>query len=209
MSNEIILVGGGGHCKACIDVVETTNFKIRGVLDDANIKVPGYEQIGNVSDIRRFTGTDYFFLITIGQIRSAEIRKLVFRKIKEANCRPATVIAASAIVSRFSELGEGSIIMHQAIVNTASTIGKNCIINNKALIEHDCVIGDHTHVSTAAVINGNCTIGEGVFIGSNAVLVQGTKIADNVVVGAGSVVTKDITMPGIYAGNPIRKIDKD
>jgi len=32
------------------------------------------------------------------------------------------------------------------------------------------------------------------------------KIVDNVVIGAGSVVTKDILEPGIYAGNPARKI---
>jgi acetyltransferase-like isoleucine patch superfamily enzyme len=29
-------------------------------------------------------------------------------------------------------------------------------------------------------------------------------ICDHVVVGAGSVVTKDITIPGVYAGNPAR-----
>nr|HQU73633.1 N-acetyltransferase [Calditrichia bacterium] len=32
------------------------------------------------------------------------------------------------------------------------------------------------------------------------------RICDNVVIGAGSVVTRDITEPGIYAGNPARKI---
>ena len=32
------------------------------------------------------------------------------------------------------------------------------------------------------------------------------KIVDHVVVGAGSVVTKDILEPGIYAGNPARKL---
>ena len=31
-------------------------------------------------------------------------------------------------------------------------------------------------------------------------------ICDQVVIGAGSVVTKDITEPGIYAGNPAKKL---
>ena len=31
-------------------------------------------------------------------------------------------------------------------------------------------------------------------------------IADDVVIGAGSVVTKDITEPGSYAGNPARRL---
>jgi acetyltransferase-like isoleucine patch superfamily enzyme len=48
-------------------------------------------------------------------------------------------------------------------------------------------------------------IGTRVSIGSNATILPVT-ICDDVVVGAGSVVTRDITQPGIYAGNPARLI---
>jgi acetyltransferase-like isoleucine patch superfamily enzyme len=51
------------------------------------------------------------------------------------------------------------------------------------------------------------TIGNKVSIGTNATILPVT-ICDNVVVGAGSVVTRDITVPGIYAGNPARLIRK-
>jgi acetyltransferase-like isoleucine patch superfamily enzyme len=50
-------------------------------------------------------------------------------------------------------------------------------------------------------------IGDHVSIGTNATILPVT-ICDYVVVGAGSVVTKDITEPGIYAGNPAKKIGK-
>ena len=31
---QIILIGGGGHCKSCIDVIENGNkYKIRGIID--------------------------------------------------------------------------------------------------------------------------------------------------------------------------------
>jgi acetyltransferase-like isoleucine patch superfamily enzyme len=49
------------------------------------------------------------------------------------------------------------------------------------------------------------TIGNRVSIGSNATLLPVT-ICDDVVVGAGSIVTKDISEPGVYAGNPARLI---
>jgi acetyltransferase-like isoleucine patch superfamily enzyme len=49
------------------------------------------------------------------------------------------------------------------------------------------------------------TLGNHVSIGTN-VTVLPVRICDHVVVGAGSVVTKDITEPGIYAGNPARKL---
>jgi acetyltransferase-like isoleucine patch superfamily enzyme len=48
-------------------------------------------------------------------------------------------------------------------------------------------------------------IGNHVSIGSNATILP-VRIADNVVIGAGAVVTKDITAPGIYAGNPARRL---
>jgi len=48
-------------------------------------------------------------------------------------------------------------------------------------------------------------IGNYVSIGTNATILPVT-ITDHVVIGAGSVVTKDILEPGIYAGNPVKKI---
>jgi len=48
-------------------------------------------------------------------------------------------------------------------------------------------------------------IGSSVSIGSNATILP-VNICDNVVIGAGAVVTKNITEPGIYAGNPCKKI---
>jgi acetyltransferase-like isoleucine patch superfamily enzyme len=50
-------------------------------------------------------------------------------------------------------------------------------------------------------------IGNHVSIGTNATILPVT-ICDHVVIGAGSVVTKDITVPGIYAGNPAKMIRK-
>jgi acetyltransferase-like isoleucine patch superfamily enzyme len=47
-------------------------------------------------------------------------------------------------------------------------------------------------------------IGNRVSIGSNSSILPVT-ICDDVVIGAGSVVTRDITEPGIYAGNPARR----
>lgn len=53
------------------------------------------------------------------------------------------------------------------------------------------------------------SIGNHVSIGSNASILP-VQICDNVVIGAGAVVTKDIRIPGVYAGNPAKKIkDKE
>ena len=52
----------------------------------------------------------------------------------------------------------------------------------------------------------NTVIGNNVLIGSNATILP-VEICDDVVIGAGSVVTKNIIDPGIYAGNPAKKIN--
>jgi acetyltransferase-like isoleucine patch superfamily enzyme len=49
------------------------------------------------------------------------------------------------------------------------------------------------------------TVGDRVSIGSNSTILP-VNICNDVVVGAGSVVTKDISVPGFYAGNPARKL---
>jgi UDP-3-O-[3-hydroxymyristoyl] glucosamine N-acyltransferase len=48
-------------------------------------------------------------------------------------------------------------------------------------------------------------IGNHVSIGSNATILP-VEICDYIVIGAGAVVTKDIVEPGVYVGNPARKI---
>ena len=206
MINKLLLVGGGGHCKACIDVIETTDFEVAGIIDKKKGKVLNYEVIGNDDSLENMIQEGYSFLVTVGQIKDAAPRVQLFEKIKRLNGKLATVIASSARVSKNSTIGEGTIIMHQSLVNSAAKVGSNCIINNKALIEHDCTIDDHTHISTAAVVNGDCMIGKRVFVGSNSVIAQGVQIADDVVIGAGSVVVKSITRRGIFAGNPAKEI---
>jgi acetyltransferase-like isoleucine patch superfamily enzyme len=52
---------------------------------------------------------------------------------------------------------------------------------------------------------GTTTVGDRVSIGSNATLLP-VRVCSDVVIGAGSVVTRDITEPGVYAGNPARKL---
>jgi len=210
MTKTIVLVGGGGHCKSCIDVIETTDFKIGGIIDNKPgiDRLSGYEVIGGDDKIKECVTRGSFFLVTVGQIKRPDIRVALFEKIAEALGKLATVVASSAIISKSCSIEQGTIVMHQAVVNASSKVGCNCIINTKALIEHDCIIGDHCHISTSAVVNGNCSIGKKVFVGSNAVITHGIRIADDVVVGSGSVVIRDILEKGIYAGNPVARIDQ-
>lgn len=210
---NIVLIGGGGHCKSCIEVIESTNaYKILGILDlptEFGKKVSGYEVIGNDNDYLKYKEKGYCFLVTAGQIKSARIRKRIFTSLKDIDAEIETIIASTAWVSKDAKIGMGTIIMHQAFVNTGVYIGENCIINTKAIIEHDSIIKDNVHISTNVVINGDCKVGNDSFIGSSSCVVNAVEINNNVVVGAGSTVHKNLSDEGTYVGNPIVKISNE
>ena len=158
MKPRIILVGGGGHCKACIDVIEQEGkYSIAGIVDvmeKLHQKILGYEIIATDDDLPGFVKEYENFLITLGQIKSPERRIRIFENLKESGIKLPVIISPLAYVSKHAKIEEGTIVMHYALVNAGAKVGKNCIINTKALIEHDAWIGDHCHIATGAVING-------------------------------------------------------
>lgn len=190
----IVLLGGGGHCKSCIDVIEqTAQYEILGILDPQlkiGDKVLQYEVIGTDEDIPELLKSVHHFFITVGQIKSAERRVALYKMIKSFNGELPVIISPSAYVSRHSYINEGTIVMHHAVINAGSTVGSNCIINTKALIEHDASVGDHCHISTGAIINGGCNVGSYSFIGSGAVAVQQSTIPERSFIRANSLYLK-------------------
>ena len=190
---NLILIGGGGHCESCIDVIEKENkYKIIGILDvkeKIGQNVFGYDIIGCDDDIEKYINNGVSFLITVGQIKSANTRIKLFEKIKSKGGQLATIISPRAYVSKYTSIGEGTIIMHDAFVNANAKIANNCIINTKAIIEHDVTVESHCHISTGAIVNGGCIISQGAFIGSNATIVQGLKVESNAFIKASSIYT--------------------
>lgn len=187
MKKHIVLIGGGGHCAAVIDVIEEENkYEIIGILDPEENSSLGYPVLGDDSLIAKLAATDVYFLITVGQIKSVELRKKIAQKLKINNAQLATVISPNSYISKKATIEEGTVVMHHALVNTNARVGKHCIINTKANIEHGAIVEDFCHISTAAVINGDTKVGSETFIGSNAVLAQGIEIKPNSIISAGT-----------------------
>ncbi len=209
LKKEIILVGGGGHCKACIDVIEQEgNFVIRGIIDlpeKIGHSIMGYPIIDSDDNLDKVANNYKNFLITIGFIKNSEIRNKLFKEIKSYGGIFPTITSPRAYVSKHATIEEGTIVMHGAVINAESKIGNNCIINNLSLIEHDAKIGNNSHISTGARINGACELGENCFIGSGSIVNHGIRITSNVIVASGSLVRKDIRDYGLYSGNPSKK----
>ena len=200
----ITMVGGGGHCRACLDVVAETGTTIHGIMDPKPVPADMGKWLGDSSWLDNAEARNTTYLITVGQVDISPVRRELFEKVQERGLPFATVISGHAVVSRHSQIGAGSIVMHRAVINRGASVGRNCIINTGAIIEHDAQVADHCHISTGAIVNGGVQIGEGCMIGSGAILLHGVKIAPNVLVGAGAVVTRNIETAGTWLGVPAR-----
>ncbi len=191
--NDILLIGGGGHCKSVIDVIEQeARFNIVGIVerpDFLETDVLGYQIIGNDSDLGDLAKKYEYALITVGQIESPSLRIKLFDLVVEAGFILPSVVSPNAYISPHASIDNGVAIMHNAIINANTTIGDNCIINSKALIEHDCRISKHCHISTNATINGGVVVESGCFIGSGAITKESITIGKNSFIKAGSLVT--------------------
>ena len=194
--NDIILIGAGGHARACIEVIESGGqYKIAGLVEkDERIdeKKIGYPIIGVDEDLETLRQKYTYALVTVGQIKSPKTRIKIYKTLKKLEYQLPVVISSSAYLSKYTEIYEGTIIMHGVLLNAGVEIGANCIINNMALVEHDVKIGNHCHIATGAILNGEIQVGEGTFIGSGVITKQSIKIGENCVVGAGCVIKKNL-----------------
>ena len=210
MRGNLILVGGAGHCKSVIDVAESAGYTILGILDrqeEVGKKVLGYEVIGTDDDMAKYAGQAEF-IVTVGQIKSPDVRIRLHRMLSEAGCRLATIIASTAHVSKHATIGEGTVVMHQAVVNADARIGKGCIINTFANVEHDAVIGDYCHISTGTMVNGECKVGNHCFIGCNTNLISPVTLGDYAYTAAGSTITSDVPENALGIGRA-KQVNKE
>jgi acetyltransferase-like isoleucine patch superfamily enzyme len=120
------------------------------------------------------------------------------------------VVGDNCFIGPFTEIQKSVTIGSRTKVQSHSficelvTIGDDCFVGHGVMFINDLF-------SKGGPAGGDknlwmkTEIGNHVSIGSNATILP-VSICDNVVIGAGSVVTKNITKPGVYAGNPAKKL---
>jgi len=101
-------------------------------------------------------------------------------------------------------IGKRTKVQSHSFICELVTIGDDCFIGHGVMFINDLFAKGGPARGDRSLWK-ETHIGNHVSIGSNATILP-VKICDHVVIGAGAVVTKDITEPGVYAGNPARKI---
>jgi sugar O-acyltransferase (sialic acid O-acetyltransferase NeuD family) len=196
--NNIILHGGGGHARVVVDSLLSGGTRISGIYDP--IKTG---ELFGIPYLGPYDGTAEQEALLIIAIGDNELRK---KLAEEAGHKFANAIHDSAIISSFSSIGVGNMILHGTIIQAKCVLGNHVILNTRAQIDHDCVIGDFVHVGPGSVLCGAVSAGEGSFIGAGSVVIPGITIGPWATVGAGAVVTRDVPPFGVAIGCPAKVV---
>lgn len=194
---KLLLIGGGGHCKSVIDVLNENNYYDEiGILDYKNNLgkfIQGIKVVGTDEDlpILKSEGFSEAF-ITLGSIGNSKRRVELYNILKTLGYTLPKVKSRSSVISDSAYLEEGIFIGKNAVINVECKIGLCSIINTGSIIEHDCTIGKFCHVSPGAVICGQANIKDYSHIGANATIIQDIIVGQDVLIGAGSVIISNI-----------------
>lgn len=193
--DKICLFGASGHGKVIKESIESEGNEVVAFIDDkpksnslSGIPVFSTEEINRFSDEK--------IIVSVGD---NSIRKKICKRLDTDFGKTSH---SSAIISKSSNIEEGSVVMAGAIINADTKIGNHCIINTNSVIEHDCLIEDYVHISPNATITGNTHIGEGTHVGARAIIIPNLKIGKWVTIGAGAVIIKDVPDYAVVVGNP-------
>jgi acetyltransferase EpsM len=197
---NIIIIGGGGHSKVVVDIINTQRrikCKILGYYDDdKNSNLYDIKYLGKINKIQNCE-SDIYYTIAIGD---CNIRKNMYNKYN--NLRYISLIHPKSIISRSAIIEEGTVICAGAIVQPEVKIGKCCIINTNSNIDHESIICDFVNINPSATLCGNVLIGKNTIVGANATIIEKIKIGECNIIGAGSVIIRDTTDHSKLVGVP-------
>ena len=196
--SEYILIGGGEHARVVLDILLANPAKVKAIFDPKySGKLFGVDQLGD------YQPKLFPFALAIVAIGNNSTRRNAVTTVLHKFGR---VFHSSAHISKYAQVGEGSVLFHNTIVQANSKIGKHVIINTGAQVDHDCEIEDFVHIAPGTILCGSVKVKEGAMVGAGATIIPGITIGSWSVIGAGAVVTQNVPDNAIVVGVPAREI---
>ena len=202
MKNPIIIIGGGGHAKVVIELIEAINsYNIKGVLDPNLInqtEILGYPVLGNDDELKGlFKSGICHATIGIGSNGDNQLRRKLWLKAMKEGYNFPTLIHPNAVISPSAKIGEGCQVFPNVVIHTEAKINKLCVINTGVIVEHECQVGINVFISSGALLCGKCKIGNDSFIGARVCLIPKVELARKTLVAAGAVVINNNHQPSL------------
>jgi sugar O-acyltransferase (sialic acid O-acetyltransferase NeuD family) len=210
MPSRIVIIGAGGHGREALDVYDACNaagqgpFEVLGFLSDGLARgstVSGKPILGGIEWLAEHN--DVLALCAIGD---PVTRREVVQRASSLGARFHTAIHPSAKLTRWVELGTGTLITAGCILTNDVRLGDHVHCNLASTISHDAVIEDYVTLAPGVHIAGNVTLEAGCNVGIGAVIIQARRVGAGAVIGAGAVVISDIPPDSVAVGVPAKVV---
>tara|TARA_B110000008_G_C16912371_1_gene541251 strand:- start:506 stop:1171 length:666 start_codon:yes stop_codon:yes gene_type:complete len=201
----LIIIGAGGQAANIANIALDSGIIVNSFIDEISSRkdylgVKVYNSFDHIKDYK-----EYNFAIGVGE--NFQRQQLYIKLSKTYSSLNFPVIKhPSAVISSFSNLGEGSILMPNTIVGANARVGSFCILGNQACIGHDSEMSNFSSLGPGSITGGTVSIGERVAIGINASIKEGIKVEEGTVLGASSYLDKNLPKNIIAYGTPAIKI---
>ncbi|MGI6093265.1 MAG: acetyltransferase [Veillonellaceae bacterium] len=207
-SNDLLVIGGGGHAKVIIDILaQQKTFTLVGIIDRRDRMgqhLNGIPIIGDDSQLESFFRNGLRnAVIAIGDNQR---RADLYEILKKLGFNIVSIAHPSAVIAATVHLSTGAAIMPGAVLNADCMVKENVIINTKASIDHDCRVMEHCHIAPGCTLAGGVSVGAGTLLGAGTTVLPGIDIGAWSIIGAGSVVVSAIPDRVVAYGVPARII---
>lgn len=203
---DIVVIGGGGHAKVVISVLNKINdYSIYGyVSKESGGEVLGVQYLGTdeiLPSLLHVHGVKYAAM-GIGFSVPAGARSEIADSIIGMGFEFPPVVSPDSFSSSHVLLDEGVFINDAASIGPDVKIGRFAIVNRCSSVDHDSIIGNFVHIAPNAALAGGVVVGNHVQIGIGAIITEYLEVIDGSIIGAGAVIVKDCHERGTYVGIP-------
>ena len=186
--SDLLIIGAGGHGRVVAETAELEGRWDNIMFLDDRIDVDfvlEHRIIGRMDEYEQLKDQYEYAIVCIGD---NEKRLGIIKKILRVGYKVPVIIHPRAFVSKYSVVGDGSVVLAGVVINTGARIGMGCIININSCVDHDCVVGDGVHICSGAVVRSMCKIGMGSYIGAGSVVKSGMDLSEKYILADGEVV---------------------
>ncbi len=209
---KIFILGVGHNTIVYIELAEVCGYEIAGLYhyndEKTGKEIHGHKIIGSFDLLfNQNTLERRKFALSMGD---NYIRSDLFNKIKNKGGIIPTLIHPTAIVSKYSKLGQGVIIHAKSVIQPDVEIMDNSVISYNVSVSHNSSLGNSCYMAFGSCLGAYIKVGNYVLIGQAASIVSGKVefVGDNSIVGAGAVVINNVEANTVVAGNPAKLIKR-
>jgi sugar O-acyltransferase (sialic acid O-acetyltransferase NeuD family) len=201
---RLAILGASGHGKVVAEAAELSGWSEVVFFDDAwpECSVNSvWPVVGKTSHLLACLDQFEGVVVAIGD-NAIRLEKLIM--LRDHGAILSSIVHPQAVVSRYANIGAGSVVCAGVVVSVDASVGLGAILNTGCSVDHDCLLADAVHVSPGARLAGGVNVDRCAWIGMGSVVRQLLTVGAGAIVGSGAVVVKDVLVNTVVKGVPAK-----